>query len=562
MKSCFASLVLFVATSLVLFSQSPDEQYVRIYQLIQEADQLNDSGQKQAALAKYIEAQQGLGRFREVYPGWNERVINYRLNYVTTKLTPLAAALSGAPRATTNTTPAPPTVAVGTVVPAPHPTTNDVSAAAIMNRMPADVENQLKTLQAEVDRLQADNRLLGAKLKEALSVQPAAIDPRELAKAEERIRALQKENALFQAQLEGRSKMPAPAASEELLAKITEQNNALMALRTENEVLKRHRAEWQQKFEVLSAGASNAAPAVASLNALTAQNRALLKQVELWKQVAERGQRSALESSGEMPADAQAELKLLRARVQVLEAKPVPYSAEELALFQKSPPSFTADIGTPSTVAPPSSVGAVPPAEGPLRRIVRRGTPPGAGALVLAAERAFNRGQFAEAEQKYSELLRQDESNLTTLANLAAAQVELGRLGDAEKHIQRAIQMDPNDYFALYLLGRLRFEQDKVDEALDALSRSVQSNSEYAASHNYLGIVLSEKGLRGPAEAALRRAIQLQPDYAVAHNNLALVYATQQPPALALARWHYRKAVSSGHPKNPDIEKLLGQVAQ
>jgi hypothetical protein len=72
----------------------------------------------------------------------------------------------------------------------------------MMVQLPPGVENQLKVLQAEVERLQADNRLLGAKLKEALSVQPAAVDPRELAKAEERIRALQKENALFKTQLE------------------------------------------------------------------------------------------------------------------------------------------------------------------------------------------------------------------------------------------------------------------------------------------------------------------------------------------------------------------------
>ena len=72
--------------------------------------------------------------------------------------------------------------------------------------------------------------------------------------------------------------------------------------------------------------------------------------------------------------------------------------------------------------------------------------------------------------------------------------------------------------------------------------------------------MLSEKGLRGPAEAALRRAVQLQPDYAAAHNNLAVVYATQQPPALALARWHYRKALAAGHQKNPDLEKLFGQA--
>ncbi len=71
--------------------------------------------------------------------------------------------------------------------------------------------------------------------------------------------------------------------------------------------------------------------------------------------------------------------------------------------------------------------------------------------------------------------------------------------------------------------------------------------------------MLSEKGQRIPAEAAFRKAIQLQPGYAAAHNNLAFVYATQKPPSLALARWHYQKALSAGIARNPELEKLLGQ---
>jgi len=72
---------------------------------------------------------------------------------------------------------------------------------------------------------------------------------------------------------------------------------------------------------------------------------------------------------------------------------------------------------------------------------------------------------------------------------------------------------------------------------------------------NYLGLALSEKGQRAPAEAALRKAVQLQPSYAAAHYNLAVVYATQQPPATELARWHYLKAIAAGHPHNADLER-------
>jgi Flp pilus assembly protein TadD len=108
-------------------------------------------------------------------------------------------------------------------------------------------------------------------------------------------------------------------------------------------------------------------------------------------------------------------------------------------------------------------------------------------------------------------------------------------------------------------LGRLKFREERLDEALDALSQSVKANPDYAEAQNYLGIILSEKGLRVPAETALRRAVQLQPNHAAAHNNLAVVYATQTPPALALARWHYQKALAAGHGRNVELEKILDE---
>jgi tetratricopeptide (TPR) repeat protein len=253
-----------------------------------------------------------------------------------------------------------------------------------------------------------------------------------------------------------------------------------------------------------------------------------------------------------MPPDALRELLALRLRVQTLEASPSPYTPEELALFNKPAPALAANTAP----AAPARTNAAPPSEGPLAN-APRGVPVGAGPTVRAAERAFATGRYAEAAQKYEDVLRQEPNNVTMLGNLASAQLELNRLSYTEKNVQRALELDPNDYFALYLLGRVRFAQGKLDEALDLLSRSVKANADYADTQNYLGIVLSEKGLRVPAEAALRKAIQLQPNNPVAHNNLAIVYATQKPPALALARWHYKKALDAGHAPNPELEKIL-----
>ena len=61
------------------------------------------------------------------------------------------------------------------------PATNAVPAPAVAT---AQSDAELAALRGQLQHLQADNTTLTAKLKEALAVQPAAIDSRELAKAQ------------------------------------------------------------------------------------------------------------------------------------------------------------------------------------------------------------------------------------------------------------------------------------------------------------------------------------------------------------------------------------------
>src|SRR6185503_5655141 len=108
--------------------------------------------------------------------GWHESVVNFRLKYVGEKLQALNVKF------------------IPTNAPAEVPT--NVADQAVV---PA---GQLRAFQEEIRRLQSQNALLEAKVKEALSVQPAAVDPRELAKAEDKIRELQKERDLLKASLD------------------------------------------------------------------------------------------------------------------------------------------------------------------------------------------------------------------------------------------------------------------------------------------------------------------------------------------------------------------------
>src|ERR1019366_9420549 len=198
-------------------ADGPDDQYVRIYNLIQEADKLNSNEQPSEALPKYREAQELLQQFQKGYPEWNTKVISFRLSYVAAKI---AAA---SPRVSVPTAPSP--AAPGAK---PAPPTNPTPAQPTI---PSDWEAQLNGLKEQVRQLQSDKTVLESKLKESLAVQPAAMDPRELARAEEKIKSLMKENDLLKVTLDQQKTKPMPAtdakALEETRQALAEANRKL-----------------------------------------------------------------------------------------------------------------------------------------------------------------------------------------------------------------------------------------------------------------------------------------------------------------------------------------------
>jgi hypothetical protein len=72
------------------WADEPDDQYMLIYNLIQQADDLATSGKPTPAKAKYQEAKTALTNFQKEYPYWNAKLVAYRMNYVVGKLTALA----------------------------------------------------------------------------------------------------------------------------------------------------------------------------------------------------------------------------------------------------------------------------------------------------------------------------------------------------------------------------------------------------------------------------------------------------------------------------------------
>ncbi|PWU09740.1 MAG: hypothetical protein C5B50_26775 [Verrucomicrobia bacterium] len=78
-------------TSSLVQAEEPDDQYLHICDMMQDADTLKATGQPDAARAKYQQTQKALLDFRKKYPTWNTKVVNYRLASVTEKIASAAA---------------------------------------------------------------------------------------------------------------------------------------------------------------------------------------------------------------------------------------------------------------------------------------------------------------------------------------------------------------------------------------------------------------------------------------------------------------------------------------
>ncbi len=138
------------------------------------------SAQGAAAALRYRDALGKLQSLQADQPGWNPQVVKFRLEFLQDKLIELAKFLPAATNAPVVVSNAPPVV--------PSATPSDPAAV----------------WRAQVEALNASNAQLQQKLKEALSVQPS-VTPEELAKAQEKIDALQKENDLLKVTLEQRN---------------------------------------------------------------------------------------------------------------------------------------------------------------------------------------------------------------------------------------------------------------------------------------------------------------------------------------------------------------------
>jgi hypothetical protein len=92
----FAALAVLLLMVMLLPARAQpnaDDQYLVIYSLIQQADLLNNAGRSGEARARFVEAQNELRKFQKVFPDWNPKIVNFRLDYLAVKIAELSPAV-------------------------------------------------------------------------------------------------------------------------------------------------------------------------------------------------------------------------------------------------------------------------------------------------------------------------------------------------------------------------------------------------------------------------------------------------------------------------------------
>ncbi|HEY5345399.1 MAG TPA: tetratricopeptide repeat protein [Verrucomicrobiae bacterium] len=203
---CIVSLLFAGMLFTARAQQEADDKYIGIYGLIQQADGLATSGDPGEAAAAFSDAQNQLQQFKNEFPNWNPNIVSFRLNQIADKLADLKSRADMVANAKKSVQAAAKPIEVA----APA---NNASAAAPLPDS-SQLSSEVDHLRTQLQVAQAANDIWQAKLKEALSVQPAAIDPRELAKAQEKIRSLMKEIDLLKVGLAITSAIPEKAETE------------------------------------------------------------------------------------------------------------------------------------------------------------------------------------------------------------------------------------------------------------------------------------------------------------------------------------------------------------
>ena len=529
------SLAFFATAS---HAQDPADDFLKGYFLLQDGDTAKKAGEKDKAIEKYNGALDILRKIQVESPDWNPNIINFRIKYCTENVT----SLGGTPSTgASSSKPAPSEPAAGA-----GPTVTAVAGEESGAKL-TELQNELKETRKQLEQIPSEKEDIEIKLKSVQdslkSVTAGKGDARlvELQKANDDLR---KQLSDAEEKLKGVSGEGAMAQLQQELAETKKQLDAALQenekLRKDNETMRANLDEARSRLKALASSDD-------TIKTMQRENALLRAIVERAYQEDARRVEQKNQIKVDL-TDQKARVTALEEQIAALSSPLTPLSSEERELL-KSPSLVIRESDKTESVTAESTGGSE--SKKPLS---------GQNAdLAKLARDSYEKGDFDGAAQRYETILKAEPNNIFALSNLGVIRFRQERLGEAETLLNKALDIDPTDAFSRSVLGIIYYKQGSYDEAISELTRSIALDGKAAEPHNYLGITYSQKGYQEAAEKELLKAVELSPNYGDAHFNLAVVYATQNPPAIIMAKKHYKRALELNIPPDPELEKLFSK---
>ena len=169
------------------------------------------------------------------------------------------------------------------------------------------------------------------------------------------------------------------------------------------------------------------------------------------------------------------------------------------------------------------------------------------------------RGQLAEAERLYRQVLAQDRNHLDALNLLGVVALQTGRNKEAIDLVGRALAR--NDRVADFHnnIAEAYRRSGELDAAAAHFAKSIELEPAFIGAHQNLAATLRAQGKWDLAAARYRRLLEIQPQLAEAHSGLADVLVPQGQYAEAVT--HYRQSLAL-KPERAEVHNNFGIALQ
>lgn len=152
-----------------------------------------------------------------------------------------------------------------------------------------------------------------------------------------------------------------------------------------------------------------------------------------------------------------------------------------------------------------------------------------AKALELGVEH-HRRGELAQAESIYRQVLAREPQNIQALNLLASLALQSSRFDEGIALLQRAVGIAPGVVELRCNLGAAHLQARQYGQALRVLNEAIRRHPKAVSPIYNRALVLQEMDRFDESAAAFRRCLELEPNHVVALNNLGNILGKRGKP--------------------------------